>query len=167
MTPAEKALTIAQRKSRSSTGGTARSLHGSVSFLAATRVDITAGPATGTTSSRFRHEQTFPTLAYRNRADAPVRELRAYKDASPVRDGKVGRHVRGAAATSRSRSAMPRPVTRHRPGTGTVLPRSASLRRVALVDGHARARRNALIPPASCARFWWRKPNSASASCAR
>ena len=88
--------------------------------------DITAGPATGATSSAFpRHEQTFPTLTpSRNRAHAPVRRAAKLQGRrSPVRDRQGRpRHVRGAVGPCRDHPARrPRPChAHHRPGPGTI-----------------------------------------------
>ena len=117
--------------------------------------DITAGPATGATSIAFpRHEQTVSDAdASRNRAHAPVRELRTYKDGEALFEtGKLGPgmfvvlsgHV---AITQRDGLGHVTPVIDQ--GPGQFLAEIGQLSgRVALVDGHAEGDvETLLIPP--------------------
>ena len=130
--------------------------------------DITAGPATGATSIAFpRHEQTFPTLAYPEiERMRRFGELRAYKDGEALFEtGKVGPgmfvvlsgHV---AITQRDGLGHVTPVIDQGPGQflaasrwSTAMPRATS--------------KPCCFRRTNCARFWSRKPSSASASCAR
>jgi thioredoxin reductase (NADPH) len=117
--------------------------------------DITAGAATGATSTAFpRHEQTFPTLTH-SEIERMRRfgELRSYKDGEALFEtGKVGPgmfvvlsgHV---AITQRDGLGHVTPVIDQ--GPGQFLAEIGQLSsRVALVDGHAEGEvETLLIPP--------------------
>jgi thioredoxin reductase (NADPH) len=117
--------------------------------------DITAGPATGATSTAFpRHEQTFPTLTHPEiERMRRFGELRSYTDGDALFEtGKVGPgmfvvlagHV---AITQRDGLGHVTPVIDQ--GPGQFLAEIGQLSsRVALVDGHAEGNvETLLIPP--------------------
>ena len=117
--------------------------------------DITAGPATGATSTAFpRHEQTFPTLTHPEiERMRRFGELRSYKDGEALFEtGKVGPgmfvvlsgHV---AITQRDGLGHVTPIIDQ--GPGQFLAEIGQLSsRVALVDGHAEGDvETLLIPP--------------------
>jgi thioredoxin reductase (NADPH) len=117
--------------------------------------DITAGPATGATSTAFpRHEQTFPTLTHHEiERMRRFGELRSYKDGEALFEtGKVGPgmfvvlsgHV---AITQRDGLGHVTPIIDQ--GPGQFLAEIGQLSsRVALVDGHAEGDvETLLIPP--------------------
>src|SRR5512133_1695107 len=117
--------------------------------------DITAGPATGATSTAFpRHEQTFPTLTHHEiERMRRFGELRAYKDGEALFEtGKPGPgmfvvlsgHV---AITQRDGLGRITPIIDQ--GPGQFLAEIGQLSgRVALVDGHAEGDvETLLIPP--------------------
>ena len=117
--------------------------------------DITAGPATGATSTAFpRHEQTFPALTHPEiERMRRFGELRSYKDGEALFEtGKVGPgmfvvlsgHV---AITQRDGLGHVTPIIDQ--GPGQFLAEIGQLSsRVALVDGHAEGDvETLLIPP--------------------
>jgi thioredoxin reductase (NADPH) len=116
--------------------------------------DITAGPATGATSTAFpRYEQTFPTLTHHEIARMRrFGELRAYKHGEALFEtGKVGPGMfvvlsGTVAITQRDGLGHVTPVIDQ--GVGQFLAEIGQLSgRVALVDGHAEGDVETLLIP--------------------
>ena len=136
--------------------------------------DITADPAIGAASIAFpRHEQTFPTLT-----DAEIERMRRFGERRTYRHGeklfetgKVGPGMfvvlsGSVCITQRDGLGHVTPVIDQ--GAGQFLAEIGQLsgRRWSTAMPRAMSRR-CCFHRINCARCWSRKPNSASASCAR